>query len=53
MPADFPEKKCEKKCSSGRRKMIQFRNSDLQKERKSIKAGINEGKAYLIFLILH
>ena len=41
-----------KKSSSGRRKMIQFRNSDVHKEKKSIKAGINEGKTYLIFLFL-
>ena len=32
--------------------MIQFRNSDVHKEKKSIKAGINEGKTYLIFLFL-
>ena len=42
-----------KRSSSDRRKIIQFRNLDLHKVMKSIKAGMNEGKTYLIFLILN
>ena len=44
MPVDLPCKKCFLKSFLQRRKIIQVRNSDLHKERKSIKEGVSEGK---------
>lgn len=40
-----------KRSASGRRKMIQVRNLDLRKERKSIREGISEGRIKLLFFL--
>lgn len=42
MTAECPARNV-KRSSSGRRKIIQVRNSNLHKDRKGIREGINEG----------